>query len=171
VDDIFTKLNSSVEFNEPANTQIEYSAMEGLEEQNLSRAEPSQPKSLKEGCNCRQLPEQGAVGASAEIRSTSNKVIAMFGAANGISQVVVMEPRSFAEMPQAIQALRERKVVVLNMTTFDPEQAQRAIDFVAGATYAIDGRPQLISERTFLFTPSCVHVSTQSGAVHEVLSS
>jgi len=31
-----------------------------------------------------------------------------------------------------------RKVVVLNMTTFDPEQAQRAIDFVAGATYAID---------------------------------
>jgi len=48
----------------------------------------------------------------------------MSGAANGISQVVVMEPRSFAEMAQAIQALRERKVVVLNMTTFDPE-AQR----------------------------------------------
>jgi len=44
----------------------------------------------------------------------------MFGAANGISQVVVMEPRSFAEMAQAIQA-QGRKVVEHDY--FDPEQA------------------------------------------------
>jgi len=75
-----------------------------------------------------------------------------------------MEPHSFEELSQAILALRERKVVVLNMTIFEPEQAQRAID--AGATYAIDGHPQLISERVFLFAPSCVHVSTQSGVVN-----
>jgi len=72
VDDILTKLDSSVEFIDPANTQIEYSAMEGLEEQNLSRAEPYHPKSLIKILIV-SATEQGAVGASAEIRSTSNR--------------------------------------------------------------------------------------------------
>jgi cell division inhibitor SepF len=73
--------------------------------------------------------------------------------------VVVMEPRSFEEMPQVIQALRERKSVVLNLTIMDPDQAQRAVDFVAGGTYAIDGHQERIGESIFLFTPSCVQVS------------
>ena len=67
-----------------------------------------------------------------------------------------MEPRSFEEMPQAIQALRERKSVVLNLTIMDPDQAQRAVDFVAGGTYAIDGHQERIGESIFLFTPNCV---------------
>jgi len=40
----------------------------------------------------------------------------MLGAAKEISQMLLMEPHSFEELSQAIQALRERKVVVLNMT-------------------------------------------------------
>ena len=99
--------------------------------------------------------------------STSN-VIGMPGSANGLSEVVVMEPRSFEEMPQAIQALRERKSVVLNLTLMDPDQAQRAVDFIAGGTYALDGHQERIGESIFLFTPNCVQVSTPSGVVHEV---
>ena len=45
------------------------------------------------------------------------------------SDLSLMEPRSFDEMPQAIQALRERKTVILNLTMMDPDQAQRAVDF------------------------------------------
>lgn len=97
-----------------------------------------------------------------------NNVIGMPGAVNGISEVAVIEPRSFEEMPQVIQALRERKSVVLNLTMMDPDQAQRAVDFVAGGTYAIDGHQERIGESIFLFTPSCVQVSTQSGVIHEV---
>jgi cell division inhibitor SepF len=95
--------------------------------------------------------------------SSMNNVIGMPGAMNGMSEVVVMEPRSFEEMPQAIQALRERKSVVLNLTIMDPDQAQRAVDFVAGGTYAIDGHQERIGESIFLFTPNCVQVSTQLG--------
>jgi cell division inhibitor SepF len=67
-------------------------------------------------------------------------------------------------MPQAIQALRERKSVVLNLTMMDPDQAQRAVDFVAGGTYAIDGHQERVGESIFLFTPNCVAVVTQQGA-------
>jgi cell division inhibitor SepF len=37
-----------------------------------------------------------------------NNVIGMPGV-NGLSEVAVVEPRSFEEMPQVIQALRERR--------------------------------------------------------------
>ena len=99
---------------------------------------------------------------------SASNVIGMPGSANGLSEVVVMEPRSFEEMPQAIQALRERKSVVLNLTLMDPDQAQRAVDFIAGGTYALDGHQERIGESIFLFTPNCVQVSTPSGVVHEV---
>ena len=62
-------------------------------------------------------------------------------------------------MPQAIQALRERKTVILNLTMMEPDQAQRAVDFVAGGTFAIDGHQERVGESIFLFAPSCVTVT------------
>ena len=95
-------------------------------------------------------------------------VTGILSAVNEIYYVVVMEPRSFEEIPQAIQALWERKSVVLNLTMMDPEQAQRAVDFVAGGTYSIDGHQQQIGDSIFLFTPSCVQISKQSDVVYQM---
>ena len=92
-------------------------------------------------------------------KNRSSKVVGMPGISNS-SDLSLMEPRSFDEMPQAIQALRERKTVILNLTMMDPDQAQRAVDFVAGGTYAIDGHQERIGESIFLFAPSCVNVTS-----------
>jgi FtsZ-interacting cell division protein YlmF len=85
--------------------------------------------------------------------------------ASRILEILVLEPRSKKETFLAIQALREGKIVILKLSAIDPKWAQRAADFVTGATYAIDGRTQLVGERTFLFTPRSVKVSTQAQAV------
>ena len=92
----------------------------------------------------------------------SSKVVGMPGISQSSSEVSLMEPRSFDEMPQAIQALRERKTVILNLNMMDPEQAQRAVDFVAGGTFAIDGHQERVGESIFLFAPSCVNVTSSS---------
>jgi len=92
----------------------------------------------------------------------SSKVVGMPGISYSSSEVSLMEPRSFDEMPQAIQALRERKTVILNLTMMDPDQAQRAVDFIAGGTYAIDGHQERVGESIFLFAPSCVNVTSSS---------
>ena len=42
----------------------------------------------------------------------------------------------------------------------DPDQAQRAVDFIAGGTYAIDGHQERVGEIIFLFAPSCVNVTS-----------
>lgn len=101
------------------------------------------------------------------IRNNQGNVVPMPGI-NNIAEVVVVEPHSFDEMPQVIQTLRERKSVVLNLNVMEPEEAQRAVDFVAGGTYAIDGHQERIGESIFLFTPNCVKVSNLSGTVHDV---
>ena len=54
-------------------------------------------------------------------------------------------------------------------TSQDPDQAQRAVDFVAGGTFAINGHQERVGESIFLFTPICVQVTTQSGGVTEVV--
>ncbi|MDB9314385.1 cell division protein SepF [Spirulina sp. CS-785/01] len=170
---IFTKLRDIVAFNEGDEYEYYEEDMEGNDYQNLYQQE-NPPAPVEEE---RQPPrrnrerpnitatETGMASASATSRSN---VIGMPGSANGVSEVVVIEPRSFEEMPQVIQALRERKSVVLNLTVIDPDEAQRAVDFVAGGTYAIDGHQERIGESIFLFTPSCVQVSTHSGMAQEV---
>ncbi|MCP9860426.1 MULTISPECIES: cell division protein SepF [unclassified Cyanobium] len=90
-------------------------------------------------------------------------VIGMPGIPSSVAEVCLMEPRSFDEMPRAIQALRERKTVILNLTMMEPDQAQRAVDFVAGGTFAIDGHQERVGESIFLFAPSCVTVTTAGG--------
>ncbi len=174
MNNIFTKLRDFVGLNEPVEYEYEYEddgdAYQNLYQQEQQVQAPPPPAAVEEERPPRRrVRERTSVGSEAGMGSNSmNNVIGMPGAVNGISEVVVIEPRSFEEMPQVIQALRERKSVVLNLTIMDPDQAQRAVDFVAGGTYAIDGHQERIGESIFLFTPSCVQVSTQSGVVHEV---
>ncbi|MEO0539866.1 MAG: cell division protein SepF [Cyanobacteria bacterium P01_A01_bin.105] len=186
---IFTKLRDFVGLNDPADYEYEYDEMEGEAYQNLyeedntapiaappaavpqsqpSMTQPSMSQHLgSQHLGSQQQEEPRPIRRRMRERSMStdsgmvsmNNVIGMPGAINGMSEVIVMEPRSFEEMPQCIQALRERKSVVLNLTVMDPDQAQRAVDFVAGGTYAIDGHQERIGESIFLFTPNCVQVS------------
>jgi cell division inhibitor SepF len=97
-----------------------------------------------------------------------NNVVGMPGIVHGISEMVLIEPKSFEEMPQVIDALRHRKSVILNMTLIRPEEAQRSVDFVAGGTYAIDGHYERIGDNIFLFTPNCVQVSTSNNVGNDV---
>jgi cell division inhibitor SepF len=166
VNSIFSKLRDFVGMNEPVDYEYDYEEVDGEEYQNLYQEEHPQAAhqiAQEEEPRRRRMRERTMLSSDSNISSSMSNVIGMPGAVNGMSEVVVMEPRTFEEMPQAIRALRERKSVVLNLTIMDPDQAQRAVDFVAGGTYAIDGHQERIGESIFLFTPNCVQVSTQLG--------
>ena len=175
MNNIFTKLRDFVGLNEPV--EYEYYEEEADTDpgnyQNLYQEQNPQPPATAAEATAQNRRWREPIttmgdDVAAGSKSTMGNVISMPGAINGISEVLVLEPRTFEEMPQAIQALRERKSVVLNLTIMDPDQAQRAVDFVAGGTYALDGHQERIGESIFLFTPSCVQVSTQGGLIHEV---
>jgi cell division inhibitor SepF len=102
--------------------------------------------------------------ASANSAAT-NKVANIASSHHRVTEVLVIEPTSFEDIPHVIQALRDYKSVVLNLATMSPDYVQRAIDFITGGTHAMDGNHERIGEGIFLFTPNCVHVSNHISPV------
>ena len=129
----------------------------------FDRPEASSPQPAVEE---RRIPRR----TPGETRSASkiDNVVGI-GIMHTVSEMILIEPRSFEEMPQVIDALRHRKSVILNMTLIRQEEAQRSVDFVAGGTYAIDGHYERIGDNIFLFTPNCVQVSTPNNVIHDAV--
>ena len=160
---ILTKIKDFVGISERDEYEEDYEEMDWQQPQEQIAPVPEENSSLRRpNRDNLALNNESTIATSAR-----NNVIGMPGMNNSAAEVVVVEPHSFEEMPQVIQTLRERKSVVLNLNVMDPEEAQRAVDFVAGGTYAIDGHQERIGESIFLFTPSTVKVSTLSGTVHD----
>lgn len=78
------------------------------------------------------------------------------------SEVVVIEPRSFEEALDIVEQLRCRRSVVLNLHYLDAEQSQRVVDFLSGATHALDGHQQRVGQGVFVFAPSNFILNTES---------
>lgn len=76
------------------------------------------------------------------------------------SEMLIVEPKTFEEVLEIVDSLRERKAVIVNLSSLDPEPAQRLIDFVAGATHALDGHQERIGDSIFLFSPSNVVINS-----------
>ena len=82
----------------------------------------------------------------------------MISTADGGHEVVLMQPRRFEEVSLAVEAVRERKTVLLDLSSLEPRVAQRAADFVAGGVFAIDGHQEQLDDRIFLFAPGEVRI-------------
>ena len=95
--------------------------------------------------------------------SSSNKVTPMRQPArrnNGVSmEVCVIKPNSVEDAREITETLLSGRTVILNLEGLDLEIAQRIIDFTSGATYAISGNLQKISNYIFLVTPTNVDIS------------
>ena len=52
--------------------------------------------------------------------------------------------------------------IVLNLHLLDKEQALRIVDFLCGATHALEGSQQKIGDSVFIFTPKNVALSAES---------
>ena len=76
-----------------------------------------------------------------------------------LPQVTVLRCEQFDKAVDAVDAIRQRQCVVLQLDHLDPTEAQRVLDFVAGATHAMDGQMERVGEGTYLFAPSGVEVS------------
>ena len=55
--------------------------------------------------------------------------------------------------------LKEGKTIVINMEGIEVHVAQRIIDFIGGACYALDGSLQAISANIFIAAPHNIDVS------------
>ncbi|MBX9685963.1 MAG: cell division protein SepF [Candidatus Obscuribacterales bacterium] len=105
---------------------------------------------------------------TAKILPTSSTKIVDHPSAQPNSEVMVIEPRTFNEAMEIVEFLRGRKSVLLNLHLLDNETSQRIVDFLSGATHAIDGHQQRIGDGVFLFAPSTVVISAESNSAKAI---
>lgn len=92
--------------------------------------------------------------------SAKNNVTPMRQAAKKSNmEVCVIKPTSVDDAREITETLLSGSTVILNLEGLDLEVAQRIIDFTSGATFAINGNLQKISNYIFLVTPTNVGIS------------
>lgn len=74
-------------------------------------------------------------------------------------RVVVVEPRSFEEVKGITDNIKNRRPVIINLEQADAALAQRVVDFLTGATYALNGSMQKVGSGIFLFVPNNMDIS------------
>lgn len=85
-------------------------------------------------------------------RARQHKVVD-FKPASGQQQVVIMQPADIEAAQQACDHIRSGKTVICNIEKVDPKIAQRVIDFITGAAYALDGKVMPVSSVIFVVAP------------------
>ena len=76
------------------------------------------------------------------------------------NEVIIQQLQAVEETVTAINSLRDRKTVILNLEALDKQEAQRVVDWMAGSAFAIHGQTVWIENKTFLFVPHCVEVTS-----------
>jgi len=79
--------------------------------------------------------------------------------ANNNNQVSVFSPRSYQDVVEIADALRNRQVVIMNLQNADRTLLQRVVDFTSGVAYTIDGKIQKLAESIYLVVPAGIVVN------------
>lgn len=91
-------------------------------------------------------------------RTSSNKIIPIRKTPLGL-EVCIMKPTAFDDAQDICDVLLNGRAAVVNLEGFDPSEAQRIMDFVSGAVYAINGKLHQISKYIFIFSPDNIDIS------------
>lgn len=77
------------------------------------------------------------------------------------AKVRIVKPIKYEEAADIIDELKSRKIILVNITDLDIKLAQRFLDFMGGASYALGGDLQEIDKGVFILSPSNVEVNNE----------
>jgi len=70
------------------------------------------------------------------------------------SKMIVYYPVSYDDTKNIIDNLKSRKPIIVNMESIDVAVAQRILDFISGACYALGGSVYKVSSKIFAVGPA-----------------
>ncbi|MBR0135681.1 MAG: cell division protein SepF [Clostridia bacterium] len=98
-------------------------------------------------------------------RSASANVTAFPNANSG--KMIVYRPVSYEDTQNIIDNLKGHKPVIVNMEQIEVDVAQRILDFMSGACYALNGRVYKVSSRIFIVAPANIDIIGSSDGSRE----
>lgn len=91
-------------------------------------------------------------------RTSSNKIVPIRTTTKGL-EVCIMKPTSFDDSKDICDILLSSRACVVNLEGFDVDVAQRIMDFISGAVYALNGKLHQISNYIFIISPETIDIS------------
>ncbi|QXE20318.1 cell division protein SepF [Clostridium sp. 001] len=76
------------------------------------------------------------------------------------AKVRIVKPSTYEEAADICDELKNRKIIVINTTGLEIRIAQRLLDFMGGASYALGGNLEEIEKGVYILSPSSVEVSS-----------
>jgi cell division inhibitor SepF len=73
--------------------------------------------------------------------------------------------QTFDDARRAADGLKDGQQQIVNLEQTSSDMTERIIDFLNGATYALDGSVEKIGEQVYLFTPSSVIIDIEDKPV------
>lgn len=103
----------------------------------------------------------GSLASQRKVSPTANRVYAVPQNTQGMDalRMMVLQPQSFEDTQMVIDNLLGGKSVVLNLENLKSDAAQRVLDFVSGAIYALNGNIRKVSKGIFILAPQGVDIS------------
>ena len=95
-------------------------------------------------------------------RTNNNKVVNIQNIhTNNSPKLMITKPVVYDDAMEICNALKNRKIIVINTSAWELRVAQRLLDFVSGASYAVGGDLQEVEKGVFIVAPSNVEVSNE----------
>jgi cell division inhibitor SepF len=69
------------------------------------------------------------------------------------TRIATVTPESFRDARNIGEMFREGVPVIVNLTTMEPSDAKRVVDFAAGLIFGLRGSIDRVANRVFLLTP------------------
>jgi len=73
--------------------------------------------------------------------------------------MMLIKPKTHADAQIVIDSLKAKQPIIVNLEKNDVAEAQRVIDFVSGAVYALGGEVKVISKKIFAIVPDNIGFS------------
>ncbi|QEV17311.1 cell division protein SepF [Streptomyces alboniger] len=79
-------------------------------------------------------------------------------------RIGTVTPDSFRDARHIGELFRDGVPVIMNLTSMEPADAKRVVDFAAGLTFGLRGSIERVATRVFLLTPADTHIVSGEAA-------
>ncbi|MGL5677130.1 MAG: cell division protein SepF [Cellulosilyticaceae bacterium] len=86
------------------------------------------------------------------------------GGTNGAGKMEILNftMTSYDMTGEVFNYIKSKKPVIVNMQQLNAAEVQRAVDYLTGACYALNGAVERVAENIFVFAPEDVNLSPDS---------
>lgn len=100
--------------------------------------------------------DEEAVSLLDDTKARNGKVVNISSAKT--TKILISRPKNYESAKEIAEAIKSKKIVVVNTIGLDVQVAQRLVDFISGACFVLNAEVQELEQRIYLLSPNNTEV-------------